>query len=188
MTDINYKDEAHCTKCKGTGTRFSKGFTADSGKVYPDRTLNCSYCFGRGSFPAVDITAIIDAVMAGKGEKRRFRKAWPEKFNVWRNQDSTIRRAYYIWRLARFHGGADVTLPMTAMDVIGGDPHHKVLDAMADQVAKRVFGTDRAAAHRWGLAMGVTNTHTPGLPASAYPGGPVLTSGEKPEFELLELK
>lgn len=183
MTDITYKDEAHCTKCKGTGTRFSKGFTADSGKVYPDRTLECSYCHGRGAFPAVDVAAIGKLIKARGGG---FRKSWPSKMSPWSTKDVTVRRAYYVWRNARFHGGVDVCLPMTAIDTSMGDPHIKFLDALADYVAKKTFKTNMAAAYRWRGALGYSGQVPGGLPSTAYPGGPVTTE-PKPDFEAGEL-
>lgn len=182
---LSYKDEAHCTKCKGTGTRFSKGFTADSGKVYPDRTLDCSFCHGRGSFPAVDVAAIGKLIQSTKG-KKGFRKSWPSKMNPWRTQDVTVRRAYYVWRNARFHGGVDVTMPITAIDTSSGDPHIKFLDALADFVAKKVFKTNMAAAYRWRAAFGYSDSIPAGQPSTAYPGGEVVQGG-KPEFEAMEL-
>jgi hypothetical protein len=138
-------------------------------------------------FPGLDIPAIVELVMAGKGDKRRFRKAWPSKMSPWGNKNVTERRAYYIWRLARFHGGADVTMPMTAMSASEGDPFKTALDALNDIVAKKVFGTDRAAAHRWGGLLGFSSPAPAGLPSSAYPNGPVVDDN-KPDFELLELK
>jgi hypothetical protein len=80
------------------------------------------------------------------------------------------RRAAYVWRWARFHGGADVTMPCTVDNA--GDPWGKDLDVIADRVARHVFGTDMAAAHRWGTALGLTSSAPAGLPASAYAGGP----------------
>lgn len=182
-SEISYKDELHCTRCKGTGTRFSKGFTADSGKVYPDRTNPCSYCNGRGAFPGVDVAAIGKLIQSRNG----FRKSWPSKMNPCRSSDTTVRRAYYVWRLARFHGGADVTMPMTAMTVCEGDPHAKFLDLLADHVAKKVFKTDMAAAYRWRAALGHSDQIPEGLPSAAYPGGEVV-QGSKPAFEMLELE
>ncbi len=178
MTD--FKSPQPCTRCKGSGTR------ADYRD--PTKTLPCFRCEGRGSFPGLDIPALVAHITAGKGDAKRFRKSWPSKLNPWRSKDVSVRRAYYVWRLARFHGGADVTLPMTAMTVIEGDPMAKVLDQLSDIVAKKVFGSDRAAAARWGGLLGFSNAQNePGLPAAAYAGGPVVTDGFKPDFEALEL-
>lgn len=187
MTD--FKSPQPCTRCKGTGTRVSSAWTSDAGKHYPERTDPCYACHGEKTFPGLDIPAIVELVMTGKGDKRRFRKSWPSKMSPWGNKNVTERRAYFIWRLARFHGGADVTMPMTAMDATTGDPFKEALDALSDVVAKKVFGTDRAALARWGGLLGFSNAQSePGLPSSAYEGGPVVTEGVKPSFEKGELE
>lgn len=185
---MNAFEPAPCRRCKGSGRYTSRGFTAQDGTVYPETTRPCSSCDGRGDFPAVSVESILTLISTGKKDARRFRKSWPSKANVWRTRDALTCRAYYVWRLARFHGGADVTMPMTAMTVVEGDPHRAVLDAMADVVARKVFGTDRAASARWGSVLGFSKGPAPeGLPASAYEGGPVVTEGQKPWFEALEL-
>jgi len=62
---------------------------------------------------------------------------------------------------------------MYAMLFSGDDPYLPVLDALADIVAKKAFGTDLAAAFRWGNALGMIDVPAPdGLPATAYAGGP----------------
>lgn len=174
--------DAACTRCKGTGTRTSPAFDR-----YPERTVPCHYCEGRGTFPALDVQAIATLITAGKGLKQRFRASWPSKLSPYRTKDVTVRRAYYVWRLARFHGGADVTMPMTADMTNAGDPLKPVLDQLSDLVAKKVFGTDMAAANRWVSLLGFSDGARPGLPASAYEGGPVVTEGQKPAFEAPEL-
>jgi hypothetical protein len=135
----------------------------------------------------VDVTTIAQLISTQKG-KKAFRKAWPSNLSPWKTKDVTIRRAYYVWRLARFHGGADVTMPMTADMMNAGDPFKTVLDQLSDVVAQKVFGTHMAAANRWGRALGFSRGDRPGLPDSAYEGGPVVTEGVKPAFEALELK
>jgi len=181
-----FSQEAHCTKCRGTGTRTSEAFEFE-GRHYPAQTRRCGFCQGRGAFPGVDTGAILALIVAPR--TKRFRRSWPSKLVVWRTGDSTVRRAYYVWRLARFHGGADVTMPMTAVRVTEGDPHTRLLDLMADAVAQHVFGTDRAAMYRWGSLLGFVKGEPPkGLPSSAYECGPVVTHGPKPEFEQLELR
>jgi len=138
---------------------------------HPARTYKCPYCDGAGTFPPVDIAAIATAIKGRKGLCSK------------RPADS---RAYYVWRMARFHGGADVTLPMTATFDVAGDPFRTELDIIADAVAKRVFGTDLAGVHRWGRAMGTLDRDMPGLPDSAYSGGRVADC-DKPEEEQAEL-
>ena len=148
-----------CTKCKGTGKGSS---------MYP----KCVFCKGIGTFEEPNIEEILKAIKGRKG----LRSARPKD-----------NRAYYVWRLARFHGGADVTMPITAMFDNEGDPYLKKLDELADAIAKRVFGTDMAAAHRWGRSLGYVQEDVPGLPDSAYPGGRVADE-DKPAEEAEELK
>jgi len=173
MTD--FKAPAPCTRCKG-----------EKKVTIGDNSYVCHSCDSTGTFPGLDIPALVKLIQTRSGE---FRKSWPSKMNPWRTKDATVRRAYYVWRLARFHGGADVTMPMTAMTVISGDPYSEALDPLSDVVAKKVYGTDRAAAARWGGLLGFSNAQSePGLPSSAYEGGPVVTDGVKPGFEAAELE
>lgn len=173
-----------CARCKGEGRTHSQ-WAKDNGYEGPEgRPCHC--CKGKGSFEGLDLQALVDALFTKRGKTRRFRKSFPQKLDHY----GTIfgSRAYYVWRLARFHGGADVTMPMTADMVTGGDPFKKELEALADIVAKKVFGTDLAAACRWGQVLGFVKDvpDSAGLPASAYPGGPVADEF-KPAWEALEL-
>ena len=137
---------------------------------------DCRGCGRTGTFSAPDFDAILNEVRGRKGLRTK-------------RPDSA--RAYYVWRMARFHGGADVTIPMFAMSEISGDPFVAELDSFADLVAKAAFGTNLAAAHRWGGLLGLRSAAErpmKGLPATAYELGPVLNGVEKPECELLELR
>lgn len=147
-----------CATCKGTGRST----------LYP----KCPFCKGIGAFEEPNVDEILKAIRGRKG----LRSARPRD-----------RRAYYVWRLARFHGGADVTMPMNVMYENDGDPWLKELDELADAVAKHVFGTTMAAAHRWGRALGYVQEDIPGLPDSAYFGGRVADE-HKPAEEVEELK
>ena len=130
----------------------------------------CRACGQTGSFPPVDVDLILGQIKGRVGLRSRR----PESD-----------RAYYVWRMARFHGGVDVTMPIVAITFSHGDPFKKELDEMADAVAKSVYGTTMAAAARWGaLLVGGFNAPK-GLPATAYEGGPVTTA-PKPEIEALE--
>jgi hypothetical protein len=120
------------------------------GKVYPDRTDKCSSCKGEGYFPEVDETVIRQAILATKGKNKGKIRA-----SMTSTPDRDGARAYYVWRLARFHGGKDVTMPMMADLFVRGDPFKAELDKLADSVAKEQFGTDLAAAARWGRAFGL---------------------------------
>ncbi len=162
-----------CTDCAGLGVKISAGFTSLEGRVYPERRYPCRTCDKTGSVFAPNEAAILRAVAGRK--PGTLRSARPED-----------RRAYYVWRLARFHGGADVTLPMTAMMDCGKDAFLPELDRIADKVARAVFRTDLAGAHRWGRALGRLDRDMPGLPDSAYSGARVADA-DKPEDEAAEL-
>jgi len=46
-------------------------------------------------------------------------------------------------------------MPIMADLVVRGDPFKDGLNALADTVAKHTFGTDLAAAARWGKVLGL---------------------------------
>jgi len=159
----------NCTKCLGVGERHDAYAEFNpTTKEFSGGMRRCTWCEGRGTFPALDVAATIAAIMTTRGAKR-IRKSMVSPTA----RDPLARRAYYVWRLARFHGGADVTMPMMAMLLIEGDPTIAQLDVVADRVALAAFGTSRAAVSRWGRALGHDVPDVPGLPASAYEGGPV---------------
>lgn len=179
----NLTDPRNCTRCNGTCRVHSKwavenGYEGPEGKV-------CVFCKGTGQFEGLDVQAIVDTLFTKRGKTRRFRKSFPQKLDHYSSRFGA--RCYYVWRLARFHGGADVTMPMTADMLTHADPFKKELDAMADIVAKKVFGTDKAAAYRWGRVLGFATETPEGLPPSAYEGGPVADE-HKPVWEALELQ
>jgi hypothetical protein len=169
-----------CERCNGAG-QYPSPWEFEKGKI-----VKCLKCDGAGRFPAVNVEMILAAIKGRKG----LRSAAPKPRDGSRGYgDIHDKRAYYVWRLARFHGGEDVTMPVTASMLISGDAFLPELDALADAVAKRVFRTNLAAAHRWGRALGHIDRDLPGLPATAYQGGPVLNSGvTKPDDELPELR
>lgn len=160
-------ESLNCGKCEGKGK--TNPWTSSSGKQYPARP--CPFCDGSGKFAKPDVGQIVAAIKGRKGLRSK------------RPDDS---RAYYVWRMARFHGGVDVTLPMTATLEVAGDPYLPILDIISDKVAIQVYGTDRAGARRWAGALGRQLPPDNSLPATAQPGGPVLL-GDKPESEILEL-
>jgi hypothetical protein len=139
----------------------------------------CPFCGGRGHFSRPEVSALLTLI---KGRK-------PGTLRSKRPDDD---RAYYVWRMARFHGGADVTMPMTAAFGVTGDPYVPYLDVVAEKVAQRVYGSDMAGSIRWAYAMGheVSDSYINGsaiVPPSALPGGPVVLDGNKPYCEQLEL-
>lgn len=179
-----------CQGCHGSKVSVREAFTYHDERTgqdhhYPREVRPCHYCRGTGSFPAVNVDMILQAIKGRKG----LRSAAPKPRDGSRGYgDVHDHRAYYVWRLARFHGGEDVTMPVTATMLAHNDPFLPELEALADAVARRVFGTDLAAANRWGRALGHLDRDLPGLPSTAYAGGPVLNAGvTKPDEELPEL-
>lgn len=58
-------------------------------------------------------------------------------------------RAYYVWRMARFHGGVDCKMPVAAFTLCKDDPALEELEAMAVELAEKNFGTSNGAALVW---------------------------------------
>lgn len=167
------KSPRTCPRCEGKGYRT---WAEDSS------TRPCRTCATTGSQPGLDVKGLIDAVFTKRGKTKTFRKSMTTT-GCWNNVQAA--RAYYVWRLARFHGGKDVSMPMNAGLLCDGDAFKAELDEIAEAVAKIAFGTDMAAAYRWGaLLRGVEAPE--GLPQTAYPNGPVCDD-EKPADEALEL-
>ena len=161
-----------CLACAATpGLYVSEAFTSLEGVHYLSRRSPCLSCQGQPDMPAPDEAAILQACLGRRG----LRSKRPED-----------RRAYYVWRMARYHGGADVTMPMMASLGVRKDPWRVELEALAERLAVSVFGTHLAAAHRWGHALGRLDRTLPGLPPSAYPNGPVADA-DTPEEEIAEL-
>jgi hypothetical protein len=138
-----------CERCNGTKTTTRKAFTYTDHRTgkqthYPDKTEPCYKCAGAGQFAAPDETAIFAKIKGRKG----LRSARPAR-------EAGSDRAYYVWRMARFHGGVDMTMPVMASLEIGGDPWRKELDELADKAARQFLGSDMRAAMRWGRALGV---------------------------------
>lgn len=142
-----------CKTCKGEGKVHHEGFTDVHGKEYPSRSYPCSSCKATGQFPEIDEAAIRAEILAGQGKNKGKLRAAFSSNGAFR--DIAKARAYYVWRLARFHGGKDMTMPITADTATRGDPYKDQLDKLADTIAKESFGTDLAAAVRWGSALGL---------------------------------
>jgi hypothetical protein len=106
-----------------------------------------------GSFPAFDEGTIRARIVASKGKNKGKLRASMSSSDAWGDQHEA--RAYYVWRLARFHGGKDCTMPVMADMVVRGDPCKGELDKLADVIARESFGTDLGAALRWGRAFGI---------------------------------
>lgn len=174
-----------CPRCKGTGKRIPSQWELDHQAEYPltIRGLVCSACRGEGLYPRPDLPSVLDEVLAVQKGKVNVRSARPKYANT-----IFIDRCYYVWRLARFHGGRDVTLPVIASSGLGDDPFRKELDALAETTAKLFFGTDMAAALRWGpLLGGCTDAEARAYrdknpqPMTAEPCGPAVIVPKPPE-------
>lgn len=169
---------APCLRCHGTGMV--------PGILDGDKPRRCSRCpDASGLFQVPDLPAILMSLTTIRGAtpgKRRFRASCPREV---RDNDP---RAYYVWRMARFHGGQDVTMPVWAGIVTVGDPFLDVLDRAAEALAKIVFGTNNAAALRWYNALGGNLPVPDDMPASAHSGGPVVLDNNKIAEEDLEMK
>lgn len=158
----------NCSRCNGTGTIHYSAV----GDI-PAKDRGCFYCRSTGHFEKPDFAKILKGLA---GRKNKLRSVRPVN-----------RREYFVWRMARFHGGVDVTMPVMAMLDIEGDPYKKELEDLSDFVALFYFGNNMAAAHRWGSVFGLVKKEIPNLPPTAYECGPVLLEG-KPEEEMEELK
>lgn len=163
-----------CTGCNGT-----QKASYDANAV----CLRCNRVSNDGTYPGLDLLAVHDALFTSRGGTRRFRKSFSSAAGF---SDRFSARVYYVWRIARFNGGADVTMPMTAELLISADPFKPELEQLAQIVARQVFGTAKAGAHRWARALGYDVPEDESLPATAQRCGPVVI-GEKPDFEQAEL-
>jgi len=158
--------EITCPDCDGKGIRPHY--------ILAGCTMQCTTCYGGGVVTRPDEGEIVRVIttrngLACKAPELRgaaYREATPA-------QKLLHYRAYYVWRMARFHGGKDVRMPVMASVHAEHDPYLPTLDAMADAVAVRFLGTKFAAAARWGSALGLIDRVPAGLPATAYPCGPV---------------
>ncbi len=160
-----------CTRCNGTG----RGYDGD-----------CYACKGKRKFPAPNAQKLIRNLLVTRGPRKgRMKKGAPYRPRE-RVKDLEKRRTYYLWRMARWHGGADVTMPIMAETENAGDPYTDYLDHLAGIIARTEFGTEMAAAYRWGALLGYTDGTPEGLPDTAYQGGPVADRN-KPLEELAEL-
>lgn len=166
-------EQLSCRKCEGSKLTVYEEWTSTDGTHYPRREKPCIWCDGVGHFTKPDLVELVKAIKGRKPGTLRSRRP-----------DDT--RAYFIWRMARFHTGKDVTLPMTAQMDIAADPYRDLLEFWAEKVAEKLTGHKSAGRARWQAAMYGTAPQERYMPESAYPGGPVADSN-KPEEELLEL-
>lgn len=135
----------NCPRCQGTGEVVD----AFSEEGLMRQCLNCK---GACTYTGFDATKLLAAIIATRGKnKGKIRASMTSTFS----DDQNARRAYYVWRLARFHGGVDTTMPMVADLALGSDPFKPELDKLVDEVAKQQFGSNMRAALVWGRALGM---------------------------------
>jgi len=123
-----------CLRCKGQKTI-----------VNWDKAIRpCTYCNGKGGFKEPNKDRILNNCGSNRGVIRSSRPKVDKGF-----------RAYYVWRIARFHGGKDTRMPMCAEMDVQYDPFRPELEEMAQELAAKAFGTSYAGAMIWGRALGV---------------------------------
>lgn len=131
-----------CKTCNGSGERpHWRG----------DGTMQtCSDCDGRGYFAAPDFKAILKAI---EGRKRVISPLLGHEIKALRAKRPDDGRAYYVWRMTRFHSGADVCMPVVASWEVSGDPYRKELDDFAAGFAAVLTGKGSIGTQRWAHAM-----------------------------------
>lgn len=134
-----------CKRCEGTGKFVDIYAHASEQKCY--------YCHGTGSFSDFSESDIINLIISSKGKNKGKLRASMTSTN--HSDGLTKNRSYYVWRMARFHGGADTTMPIMAQLCVRYDPYIKELDLLADKIASKYFGSNMRAARLWGRALGM---------------------------------
>lgn len=131
----------NCKRCEGKCSNESIG-----------KVDTCRYCNGTGVFAEVLSNEIEYLIISTKGKNKGKLKS--SMVSPSRSDGLVNNRAYYVWRMARFHGGIDTTMPVMAGLCIRHDPYIGELDILADKLAVDSFGSNMAAAHRWSRAFG----------------------------------
>lgn len=101
----------------------------------------------------------LEAIRSKVSTQRGLRRVWP-----WRGplRSLLLKRAYYVWRIARFYGGADTRLPAKASSLCADDPALEALDDLANSIALEAFGTNSLGPNRWREVL--TGRPTPKAP------------------------
>ncbi len=158
-----------CTHCKGAKGKLEHRFTKfavagldDEGKQVPAGEYgyqaeltwkDCCCCAGRGDFPGLtqdDLLELANQCLVSKGRTKGRLKTSRPKYEP----TVAAKRAYYVWRLARFHGGKDMTMPMGADLDIRGDGARDILDELSRIVARVGTGRSQSVGEaRWTHAL-----------------------------------
>lgn len=129
-------DNKPCTKCRAK----RKGLNDNE----------CPFCLGQRFFEPVDAPKILGDIYTTRGRGKGNFRVTPPKMNG----SVLSHRTYYVWRMARFHGGIDMAMPVKAEIMIEGDPFVKELKTLSEKLAKVEFGTSTAAIERWKGILG----------------------------------
>lgn len=142
-----------CPRCDGSGRMPSLFPTVYAPEA--DGMIACRDCDGQGDLPPLDEAAIRRLIKGRAPMSLRSNRPVYAAADADRVVALNHRRAYYVWRMARFGGGIDVTLPVMASMSLRSDPARAELDKLADTIAREAFGSDLRGAARWGRALGV---------------------------------
>ncbi len=142
--EVTKEESRSCVNCGG------------SGKV---GNIKCMPCKGTGSFDRPDFGKIYQLIKGRTGVRQ--------------NPPSND-RAFYVWRMVKFHAGLDVKLPIEAIARVAADPWVDDLEQAAEYLARMWYGTASAGVSRWGPLLGLLDPdqHIPDQPTTAYTGGP----------------
>jgi hypothetical protein len=147
----------------------------------------CGYCGDTGQVE-VDVVAILDAVAPVKNGVRALRRSRPCAPGFDRKiTRNAVYGAAYVWRMIRFHCGADMHMPMMAGDYAGTgwltNAEDKALldhlEAIVDSIGNRLFGQMRMsrAAAAWGSALGFEGATQVRAAVEATAGMPLSSNG-----------
>lgn len=155
LTDKDIPESAPCKACDGTGVN-----KWDGGR-------RCYTCDGAGAFAKPDLMGLLNPIRSKKSRTGLVSKRPKDDRQAW------------LWRMIRFHTGADVTMPWTF--TLRGDPYASYIDDFAIVVARKLTGHASAGGARWsGLLSNGPLPTTPDMPMTAFACGPVVTDNHDP--------
>lgn len=118
----------------------------------------CDYCADTHEV-TVDSVAIAKAMIV----KGAFRRSRPKAVGYDPKPGKAVFGAGYVWRMIRFHNGADMCMPVMAPDYVGGSENKELidhLDKVVDAIGDALFGKVQMmrAAAGWGRALGLDSS------------------------------
>ena len=113
-------------------------------RIGADYSRPCHYCGGTGELPEIN-AELIELALIARGTLRKSAPPVKSRNNVFG------KRCYYVWRLAQFHGGVDMRMPMGAEIECHGASVSELdtLDSVANFLAKKYLGSNMRAALRY---------------------------------------